>query len=86
MITGNGELGVTKQNASARKGAEMSALRRRERGKVMAHAATSEREYSNEDMEFLRAIEAYKTRSGRQFPSWTEVLSVVREIGYVKPM
>jgi hypothetical protein len=43
---------------------------------------TSEREYTIEQLEFLRAIECYKRENGRPFPTWTEVLEVVIELGY----
>jgi hypothetical protein len=34
--------------------------------------------------ELRRAMESYKRRSGRQFPTWSEVLEVIRELGYAK--
>ncbi|MFM7129689.1 MAG: hypothetical protein ACKO5E_07930 [bacterium] len=45
---------------------------------------TCEREYDFEEMEFLKAIEDYKKSSGRAFPTWSEVLEVVKSLGYVK--
>ena len=45
---------------------------------------TCERDYSAAEWEFLRAIEEYKRCSGRQFPSWSEVLRVVHDLGYAK--
>lgn len=45
---------------------------------------TCEREYDLEEMEFLKAIEDYKKSSGRSFPTWSEVLEVVKSLGYVK--
>jgi hypothetical protein len=46
--------------------------------------ATCERQYSEPEMEFLQAIQEYKRASGRMFPTWSEVLEVVRALGYVK--
>jgi hypothetical protein len=46
---------------------------------------TCERDYSAEELEFLRAMQAYKARSGRSFPTWSEVLEVVRDLGYRRP-
>ena len=46
--------------------------------------ATCDREYSEPEWEFLRAIEEYKRSSGRLFPTWSEVLEVVRSLGYEK--
>ena len=46
--------------------------------------ATCERDYSDAEREFLRAIEEYKRSSGRLFPTWSEVLEVIRSLGYAK--
>jgi len=43
---------------------------------------TCERDYSDEEIEFMRAMDEYKRRSGRQFPTWSEVLEVLRSLGY----
>lgn len=45
---------------------------------------TCEREYSAAELEFMNAIQAYKAQSGRLFPTWSEVLEVVRGLGYEK--
>lgn len=45
---------------------------------------TCEREYSDEEIEFMQAMDAYKRRSGRMFPTCSEILEVIREIGYVR--
>jgi hypothetical protein len=45
---------------------------------------TSEREYTAAEMEFMLAMSEYKRRSGRMFPTWSEVLEVLRDLGYVK--
>ena len=46
--------------------------------------STCEREYSDEELEFMRALDDYKRRSGRMFPTCSEILEVVKELGYVK--
>ncbi len=46
---------------------------------------TSEREYTEAEMEFMLAMNEYKRRSGRMFPTGSEVLEVLRDLGYVKP-
>ena len=43
---------------------------------------TCERDYSNDEIEFMKAMDDYKRRSGRQFPTWSEVLEVIRSMGY----
>src|SRR5437588_2669261 len=46
---------------------------------------TCEREYSPAEMEFMQAMHDYKHRSGRMFPTWSEVLEVLKALGYQKP-
>ncbi len=43
---------------------------------------TCEREYNDEEIEFMRAIEDYKRAFFRPFPTWSEVLEVLRSMGY----
>lgn len=43
---------------------------------------TCERDYSEEEIEFMSAMDDYKRRSGRQFPTWSEVLEVLASLGY----
>jgi hypothetical protein len=38
-----------------------------------------------ERLEFLRAMDRYKRKTGKTFPTWTEVLDVLRSIGWVSP-
>ncbi|MBI1311180.1 hypothetical protein GC176_07720 [bacterium] len=45
---------------------------------------TCERDYSQDEVEFMNAMNDYKRRSGRQFPTWSEVLEVLRAMGYRK--
>jgi hypothetical protein len=45
---------------------------------------TCERDYQPDEVEFMRAMDDYKRRSGRPFPTWSEVLEVVRDLGYRK--
>ena len=45
---------------------------------------TCERDYTEAETEFMMAMNEYKRRSGRMFPTWSEVLEVLRELGYEK--
>lgn len=45
---------------------------------------TCERDYTDEEIEFMRAMDLYKRKSGRQFPTWSEVLEVLHHLGYRK--
>ncbi|MHC4169358.1 MAG: hypothetical protein ACYSWQ_20615 [Planctomycetota bacterium] len=39
---------------------------------------------SDEQFEFLMAIDEYKRKNTRPFPTWTEVLEVIKALGYRK--
>ena len=39
---------------------------------------------SDEQFEFLTAIDQYKRTNSRPFPTWTEVLEVIKALGYRK--
>lgn len=43
---------------------------------------TCERDYSEPEVDFMKAMDDYKRRSGRQFPTWSEVLEVIHSMGY----
>lgn len=43
---------------------------------------TSEEAMDQEVLEFIRAMDDYKRLNRRQFPTWGEVLRVVRTLGY----
>ena len=45
---------------------------------------TCEREYSLAEREFMEAMQTYKHQSGRMFPTWSEVLEVLMNLGYEK--
>ena len=45
---------------------------------------TCERDYSPEEVEFMSALDDYKRRSGRMFPTCSEILEVIRALGYEK--
>ena len=45
---------------------------------------TCERDYSPEEVEFMGALDQYKRRSGRMFPTCSEILEVFKSLGYEK--
>src|SRR4051794_40459873 len=67
------------EQAARASGARKLSVRRR-----MVDPTTCDREYSKAEMEFMKAISDYKHKSGRMFPTWSEVLEVLRELGYEK--
>lgn len=46
--------------------------------------AAEEGEMTDPQWEFLQAIEAYKQANNKPFPTWTEVLEVIKKLGYRK--
>jgi len=46
--------------------------------------SAEEGEMSDEQFEFLMAIDEYKRKNTRPFPTWTEVLEVIKALGYRK--
>ncbi|MBI1347669.1 hypothetical protein GC163_15445 [bacterium] len=59
--------------------------RRKVERRRMIDPTTCERDYSEDEVEFMKAMDDYKRKSGRMFPTWSEVLEVVRSLGYTKP-
>ncbi len=45
---------------------------------------TCERDYSDDEVQFMHALDQYKRSSGRMFPTCSEVLEVLRGLGYEK--
>ena len=45
---------------------------------------TCERDYTDDEVEFMNALDDYKRKNGRMFPTCSEVLEVVRSLGYVR--
>ena len=45
---------------------------------------TCERDYNNDEIEFMQALDAYKRANGRMFPTCSEILEVIRALGYVR--
>jgi hypothetical protein len=51
-------------------------------GAVAERSAPPMAEIDAEALEFIEAIDRFKREHGRPFPSWSEVLMVLRELGY----
>ncbi|MCC9602694.1 hypothetical protein LOC67_19255 [Stieleria sp. JC731] len=62
----------------------MTNPRRKKQRRRHIDPTTCERDYSNPEIEFMRAMDDYKRRSGRMFPTCSEVLEVIKELGYYK--
>jgi hypothetical protein len=59
---------------------------REERGQRRSRIdpTTCERDYTNDEIEFMKAMDQYKRENRRPFPTWSEVLEVLHAIGYRK--
>ena len=56
---------------------------RRERGerRRQVDPTTCEKDYSDEEIIFMKAMDQYKRANRRPFPTWSEVLEVLRSLG-----
>ena len=45
---------------------------------------TCERDYNENEVEFMQALETYRRKSGRMFPTCSEILEVIHNLGYRK--
>lgn len=45
---------------------------------------TCERDYTGDEIEFMQALDEYKRANGRMFPTCSEILEVIRGLGYMK--
>ena len=57
-------------------------IRRKVERRRQIDPTTCERDYKDDEIEFMKAMDEYKRRSGRQFPTWSEVLEVLVSLGY----
>ncbi|MBY0459508.1 MAG: hypothetical protein K2V38_19470 [Gemmataceae bacterium] len=69
--------------ATDKRRAENAAAKRKssERRRLI-DPTTCERDYSDDETEFMKAMDRYKRENRRPFPTWSEVLEVLRSLGY----
>jgi hypothetical protein len=79
-------LGTDRRSHSAPVAVERRGMERRVKvnRRRQIDPTTCERDYTGDEIEFMSAIEQYKRRSGRMFPTCSEVLEVLRSLGYEK--
>ncbi len=56
--------------------------RRKVKRRRQIDPTTCERDYSDPEIEFMRAMDDYKRASGRMFPTCSEILEVLSNLGY----
>ncbi|XZE54514.1 hypothetical protein SH139x_000484 [Planctomycetaceae bacterium SH139] len=59
-------------------------VRRKAQRRRQIDPTTCERDYSNDEIEFMQAMDTYKRTAGRMFPTCSEILEVLRSMGYVR--
>lgn len=88
-VNENGYRGPERRKSVVDRRTENTGLeRRRGPGRRRPEFAKSaeEGEMTPEQFLFVKAIDAYKRVNNRPYPSWTEVLEVMRKLGYRKTM
>lgn len=84
-VTVDRRSGKTDRRSGAAKGAAPAGGERRKvQRRRQIDPTTCERDYSADEIEFMRALDAYKRTSGRMFPTCSEILEVIRGLGYVR--
>jgi len=79
------EVQTERRNGDRRKKNEPVAVERRKKPRRrQIDPTTCERDYSDPEIEFMHALDEYKRRNGRMFPTCSEILEVIRDLGYVK--
>jgi hypothetical protein len=72
----------TRRNSPRLPAAPVAAARADRRRRI--DPTTCERDYGADEVEFMQALDRYKQSSGRMFPTCSEILEVVRSLGYAK--
>ena len=70
--------------AKDRRAANAAAKRASSERRRLIDPTTCERDYSDDEAEFMKAMDRYKRENRRPFPTWSEVLEVMRSLGYRK--
>jgi hypothetical protein len=89
LAAGDEEVTMDRRREARREDAEDESgpkLERREKvnRRRQIDPTTCERDYTDQEVEFMNALDDYKRKSGRMFPTCSEVLEVIQSLGYVK--
>ena len=68
--------------AMERRKANASEKRRTSERRRQIDPTTCERDYTDEEIAFMKAMDQYKRDNRRPFPTWSEVLEVLLALGY----
>lgn len=70
--------------ATDRRATNAAEKRRTSERRRLIDPTTCERDYSDDETDFMKAMDRYKRENRRPFPTWSEVLEVMRSLGYRK--
>ncbi|HEY2155220.1 MAG TPA: hypothetical protein VGH33_06290 [Isosphaeraceae bacterium] len=59
--------------------------RRKKERRRRVDPTTFEKQYSADELEFMTAMQEFKIRTAKAFPTYAEVLAVARALGYHRP-
>ncbi len=68
--------------ATDRRAQNAAEKRRTSERRRLIDPTTCERDYNDEETDFMKAMDRYKRENRRPFPTWSEVLEVMRSLGY----
>ena len=68
--------------ASDRRAKNAAEKRKNSERRRLIDPTTCERDYTDEEAEFMKAMDRYKRENRRPFPTWSEVLEVLHSLGY----
>jgi hypothetical protein len=73
---------IAKSPCTARRSPSATGASTRQARRRMIDPTTCDRDYGPEEVEFMQALDRYKRTNGRMFPTCSEILEVVRSLGY----
>ena len=56
----------------------------RRSGERRAPRSMNQYDLGPDELEFINAVNRHKERTGRPFPTWSEVLRILKDLGYEK--
>ena len=68
--------------AKDRRASNAAEKRRTSERRRLIDPTTCERDYNDDETDFMKAMDRYKRENRRPFPTWSEVLEVMRSLGY----
>jgi hypothetical protein len=75
---------AAKTKKASKKASKTAAKKSSGKGAKKPIRKSPDTEVDEEVLDFIAAIDAYKKEKNRPFPNWSEVLLVLKELGYKK--